>query len=150
MSPDSLDIGEGDGEVAVKAEDGAALEEIGTSTPTSTQLLLEPRTNTVKQEREEEEPLAIQGLNRSTAERTKTLKQKREEEESLLIQGLCRSLTERNDESKRLKLFGECAGYAAYMCECLDKLDPRTRYIAQYQINNVLFQAQMGLLVHKD
>ena len=149
MSQDSLDVDEGDDEVAVKAEDGAALEENGTSTPTSTQLPLEPRTNTVKQTREEEEPLAIQGLKRSMAQRAKTLKQKREEEESLLIQGLTKSLLESN-ENKRLKLSGECASYASYVCECLDKLDSRTRHIAQYQINNVLFQAQMGLLVYKD
>jgi len=122
LSEGALDVDECNGEAAVEAKEGASIEEAVTSTPKSTKLPL--------------------------MSRTKTLKKKREEEETLLIQGLIKSLTERN-ENKKQKLIDDCVGYASYMGECLAKLDAKTRYIAQNQMNNILFQAQMGTLFHQ-
>ena len=83
LSEGALDVDEGDGEAAVKAEEGLRWRGGGCpSTPKSTKLPLKPR--------------------------TKAAKKKREEEETLIIQGLTKSLLERN-ESKELKQSGHCA-----------------------------------------
>ena len=128
MSQHSLDAGEGDGDGSddddnsqISQIEVSQLAEEGamTSTPKSTKLPLK--------------------------QRQKSQKKKRDEEEFRVMQGLANSISERN-ESKKAKLSGVCASYGTYVGETLEKLDARTRCIAQHQISNILFQAQMGTL----
>ncbi|KAI0228787.1 hypothetical protein LSAT2_020783 [Lamellibrachia satsuma] len=125
MSQDSFDAGESDGD-GNDDDDNSQISQTEvseegamTSTPKSTKLPLKHR--------------------------QKSQKRKRDDEEFRVIQGLAKSISERN-ESKKAKISGVCASYGTYVGETLEKLDARTRCIAQHQISNVLFQAQMGTL----
>ena len=111
---------------------------------------------TGREKREEEESLLIQGFAKSLAERKGRRKShsssrdlpshwQREKGGGRVTPhpGICQVTAERN-ESKKLTLAGECVGYASYMGEWLATLDAMTRYIAQHQMNHILFQALMG------
>ena len=87
---------------------------------------------------------AVQSTKLPIKPRPKSLKKKLQEEEFNVMKGLASSIAK---ERKKEKCEGgECESYGKFLIESLKKLDESTRHLVQYQINNVLFQAQMGML----
>ncbi|XP_068759921.1 uncharacterized protein [Montipora capricornis] len=78
--------------------------------------------------------------------RPKTAQKQREEEELQLIKGIANSLSQSANKKAKSAQGGQCETFGAYVCETLQDLEPVTRNIAQHNISNILFQAQMGTL----
>ena len=72
------------------------------------------------------------------------MKRKLQEEEFNLMNYLASSIAE--DSKNKKNESGECQSYGTFLTESLKKISESTRHIPQYHINNVLFQAQMGML----
>jgi hypothetical protein len=88
--------------------------------------------------------LAVQSTKMPIKSRPKSLKRKLQEEEFNVMKGLASSIAkERKKENSEV---GECESYGKFLIESLKKFDEATRHLVQYQINNVLFQAQMGII----
>jgi hypothetical protein len=81
--------------------------------------------------------------------RPRSLKKKIQEEELQVMKGLACSISQHNkeNETKRAKPAGEYEAFGDFIIESLKKLDDKTCHIVQYHINNILFQAQMAMLV---
>ena len=79
-----------------------------------------------------------------TSIRSTSLKQKHDEEEYHLMQGIATSINimkDRRAQNNAVDAFG------VYVSKKLSELSQQTRSMAQYHINNILLQAQMGTLV---
>jgi hypothetical protein len=63
-----------------------------------------------------------------------------------IASSLSHGTTSNNPKKTKLTEDEECDTFGSYLTESLRKLDPETRHIAQYHVNNILFQAQMGIL----
>jgi hypothetical protein len=80
--------------------------------------------------------------------RPKSLKKNLQEEEFEVMKGLASSIAQNNKEKKKAKPEGgESEAFGNFVIESMKKLDPTMQHIVQYHINNILFQAQMGMLV---
>ena len=80
---------------------------------------------------------------------SKRARKRHAEEELNLLSGLTQSLCERqkkrqkndsNGSDNAISVFGQ------YVSQTLAEFDPKVRHLAQNKINNILFQAQMGML----
>lgn len=89
----------------------------------------------------------VNSSKRPTVRRSKTIKQKRDEEEFQLMKGLATSLSNRYKHPKQTKQDSAVDVFGSYVTKTLSELNQPMRNIAQFQINNILFQAQMGTLV---
>ena len=79
--------------------------------------------------------------------RPKSLKNKLQEEEFEVMKGLASSIAQNNKKKKNAKPEGgESEAFGNFVIESMKKLDPTMQHIVQYHINNILFQAQMGML----
>ena len=79
--------------------------------------------------------------------RPKSMKKKLQEEEFEVMKGLASSIAQNNKEKKKAKPEGgESEAFGNFVIESMNKLDPTMQHIVQYHINNILFQAQMGML----
>ena len=83
--------------------------------------------------------------------RPKSMKKKLQEEEFEVMKGLASTLsqtsnTANGNKNAKITQDGECETFGSYMTESLRKLDSVTRHLVQYHVNNILFQAQMGML----
>lgn len=79
--------------------------------------------------------------------RPKSMKKKLQEEEFEVMKGLASSIAQNNKEKKKAKPEGgESEAFGNFVIESMKKLDPTMQHIVQYHINNILFQAQMGML----
>lgn len=76
----------------------------------------------------------------------KSMKKKLQEEEFQVMKGLASSIALDQKEKKKAKAEGELEAFGYFIIESIRKLDSTTQHIVQYQINNILFQAQMGML----
>lgn len=70
------------------------------------------------------------------------MKKIREEEELSILKGLAKSL----ESEKRDEPSDESDAFGLYVSQCLKKMDERARIIARHQIENIIFQAQVGTL----
>ena len=87
---------------------------------------------------------AVQSTKLPIKPRPKSLKKRLQEEEFNVMKGLASSIAK---ERKKEKCEGgECETYGKFLIESLKKFDESTRHLVQYRINNILFQAQMGML----
>ena len=78
--------------------------------------------------------------------RPKSLKNKLQEEEFEVMKGLASSIAQNNKKKKNAKPEGgESEAFGNFVIESMKKLDPTMQHIVQYHINNILFQAQMGI-----
>ncbi|CAB3978281.1 Hypothetical predicted protein [Paramuricea clavata] len=79
--------------------------------------------------------------------RPKSMKKKLQEEEFEVMKGLASSIAQNNKEKKKAKPEGgESEAFGNFVIESIKKLDPTMQHIVQYHINDILFQAQMGML----
>lgn len=76
--------------------------------------------------------------------RAKPIKKKLQEEELNVMKGLASSFAKESKKEKNEG--GECESYGKFLAESLKKMNESTRHMVQYHINNILFQAQMGML----
>lgn len=95
----------------------------------------------------ETDPDQVNSTKRPTIRRPKTVKQKRDEEEFQLMKGLASSLSNRYKHAKQTKQDSAVDVFGSYVTKTLSELNQPMRNIAQFQINNILFQAQMGTLI---
>ena len=63
------------------------------------------------------------------------------------MKGLASSISARNKHPKQVKQDSAVDVFGSYVTKTLSELNQPMRNIAQFQINNILFQAQMGTLV---
>lgn len=75
----------------------------------------------------------------------KTLKKAKEDEEFQLLQGIAHSLQNDSPNEK-----DESVTFGKYVTQCLWKIDERSRLVVRHQIENILFQAQMGEMTHQN
>ena len=66
----------------------------------------------------------------------------------MLIRGLSQSIADKN-KRKRVATQGNSIlqSFSNYIANALSELDSKTCHLAQHKINNIIFQAQAGLLV---
>lgn len=76
--------------------------------------------------------------------RAKPIKKKLQEEELNVMKGLASSFAKESKKEKNEG--GECESYGKFLAASLKKMNESTRHMVQYHINNILFQAQMGML----
>ena len=95
----------------------------------------------------ETDPYQVNSSKRPTTTRPKSLKQKRDEVEFQLLKGLASSITTRHKHPKQIKQDSAVDVFGSYVTKTLSELNQPMRNIAQFQINNILFQAQMGTLI---
>jgi hypothetical protein len=77
-----------------------------------------------------------------TKKKQKTTKKEIENEELVLMKKLSNSMS----QSMKPQAADACDIFGQYVTQSLKSLDPRDRHIAQHRINEIIFQAQMGLL----
>jgi hypothetical protein len=95
----------------------------------------------------EPDPNQVNSTKRPTTTRPKSLKQKRDEEEFQIMKGLASSISNRYKQPKQIKQDSAVDVFGAYVTKTLSELNQPTRNIAQFHINNILFQDQMGTLI---
>ncbi|XP_046862859.1 uncharacterized protein LOC124456456 [Xenia sp. Carnegie-2017] len=81
-----------------------------------------------------------------TKPRGKSLKRKLEEEELSVMRSLTSAIVNDSKKAQEDKEPGKCESFGKFLVELLKKMDQQSRHYAQYQISNVLFQAQIGML----
>ena len=62
------------------------------------------------------------------------------------LSGIANSLSQSANKKAKSAQGGLCETFGAYVCETVQDLEHVTRNIAQHNITNILFQAQMGTL----
>jgi hypothetical protein len=114
------------------------------------QSISDPTSPLIEIEGEEE-----MGVTRSTNEplkkRPSTSRKRQAEEEYKLIQNLSQSIAEKHKRKTSDKQASNniLDAFGNYVTKALSELDSRTCHLAQNKINNIIFQAQAGLLVHE-
>ena len=71
------------------------------------------------------------------------------DEETQLLKILANSITERASRKATEPKNAAVTSFGKFVMESLLEMEPMTRKIAQHQISNVIFQAQMGCLKHQ-
>ncbi|XP_028410489.1 uncharacterized protein LOC114542944 [Dendronephthya gigantea] len=101
-----------------------------------------------------EEEDEIMEVTRSTSEpvkpRKSTSRKRQADEEYQLIKNLSTSIAEKQKKQKMTEGKRETSmleTFGMYVTKALSELDPRTCHLAQNKINNIIFEAQAGLLV---
>ena len=77
---------------------------------------------------------------------TKNSRKRKNEDDGDLIKVLTQSILQRANKKSREEKNCAAAMFGNFVTESLLEMDPTTRQIAQNQISNVIFQAQMGYL----
>ncbi|CAB4032996.1 Hypothetical predicted protein, partial [Paramuricea clavata] len=101
---------------------------------------------TLVEEDENEKGDLANSTKRPTATRPKSIKQKRDEEEYQLMKGLASSISTRYKKQNQAKQDSAVDAFGVYVTKTLSELNPSMRNMAQFQIHNILFQAQMGTI----
>ena len=78
--------------------------------------------------------------------RPKSLKKKLQEEEFQVMKGLASSIASDQKEKKKVEAEGELEDLGCFIIVSVKKIDSNTQHIVQYKVNNILLQAQMGML----
>ena len=82
--------------------------------------------------------------------RPKSLKKNQQEQEYELLRGLSHSIAQRDIKRQKLDspTNNTVGTFGRYVTETLSELEPKLRNLAQHHINEIIFQAQMGILDH--
>ena len=99
----------------------------------------------------EEETGVTRSTNEPLKKRPSTSRKRQAEEEYKLIQNLSQSIAEKHKRKTSDKQASNniLDAFGNYVTKALSELDSRTCHLAQNKINNIIFQAQAGLLVHE-
>lgn len=100
---------------------------------------------------DENDNVEVQGATTSTKQpikRPSSSRKRQADEEFTLIKSLSQSMAEKH-KRKKIATQGNIMlqSFANYIANALSELDSKTCHLAQNKINNIIFQAQDGLLV---
>ena len=88
---------------------------------------------------------SVKSTKQPTAIRPKSLKQKRDEEYQLM-KGLASTISNRYKKQNLAKQESSVDTFGLYVPKSLSELNSSMRNMAEFQIHNILFQAQIGTL----